>query len=90
MVFQTSKLEPSVRVACDYGAPQPASCAAAHTQYEPLQIYSMCQCANTICSTAEIQLMSVHKYNSCCCTNATFATALIVNDDTVWQRVSLV
>ena len=87
MVFQTSKLEPSVRVACDYGAP---SCAAAHIHFLPLHKYSMCPCANTICSTVEIQLLLMHKYNSCCCTNATFATALIslivnliVNDDTV-------
>ena len=78
MVFQTSKLEPSVRVARDYGAPQSASCATAQIHYVPLQKYTMCQCANTICSTAEIQLVSVHKYNSCCCTKATFATARIV------------
>ena len=64
MVFQTSKLEPSVRVACDYGAPQPASCATAQIHYVPLQKYTMCQCAcaNTIYSTAEIELVSVHKY----------------------------
>ena len=89
MVFQTSKLEPSVRVACDYSAPQPASSAAAHTHFVPLQKYSMCQCANTICSTAEIQLVLVHKCNFCHCDNSLIVN-LIVNDDKVWQRDSSV
>ena len=82
MVFQTSKLEPSVRVACDYGAPQSASCATAQIHYVPLQKYTMCQCANTICSTAEIQLVSVHKCNFYHCANSLIVN-LIVNYDTV-------